>query len=153
MTVEVRRSTAAETAPLRQRVLRPHESLPLDGDGDPTAVHLAGLRDGEVVGSANVRPEPAPFPVEGTAWRLRGMATADGGRSADVGAAVLDAAVAEVLAGGGDVLWCNARTPAQRFYEREGFATVGEPWEDPAIGPHVRMVRRLRPAGPTASSP
>ena len=28
---------------------------------------------------------------------------------------------------------------AQGFYERAGFVPVGEPWEEPGIGPHVRM--------------
>ena len=35
----------------------------------------------------------------------------------------------------------NARTPAVRFYERHGFAVVSEEWDEPDIGPHVRMER------------
>ena len=36
---------------------------------------------------------------------------------------------------------CGAtpRTPAQPFYERAGLRAWGEPWDDPAIGPHVVM--------------
>jgi hypothetical protein len=41
------------------------------------------------------------------------------------------------------LLWCNARTPARRCYERAGLQTRGEPWDDPEIGPHVAMWREL----------
>jgi ribosomal protein S18 acetylase RimI-like enzyme len=71
------------------------------------------------------------------------MATDPAYRGRGVGAAVLEALVAHARAGGGGVLWCNARVPAQRFYERAGLQTRGEPWEDPEIGPHVLMWRRL----------
>jgi predicted GNAT family N-acyltransferase len=40
---------------------------------------------------------------------------------------------------GGGLLWCNARVPAVAFYERAGFNTRGEVWNDPQIGPHIAM--------------
>lgn len=71
------------------------------------------------------------------------MATADGWRGKGVGAQVLAAALEHVEAAGGGLVWCNARTPAARFYERAGFQVIGEPWDDPEIGPHVRMWRAV----------
>jgi len=44
---------------------------------------------------------------------------------------------------GGGLLWCNARVPAVAFYERAGFEVRGEPWDEPHIGPHVAMLRRV----------
>lgn len=44
-----------------------------------------------------------------------------------------------VEARGGGLLWCNARLTAVGFYQRGGFETLGEPWEEPLIGPHVAM--------------
>jgi hypothetical protein len=38
-------------------------------------------------------------------------------------------------------VWCNARTPAAGFYGRAGFATEGEEFELPSIGPHFLMSR------------
>jgi predicted GNAT family N-acyltransferase len=143
VTLEVRRSSAEETAPLRRLVLRAGDPAPLDGDDDATAVHVAAVRGGVVVGCGNVRPEPAPVPLSTPAWRLRGMATAADLRSTGVGARVLAALEALVREAGGRALWANARTPAQPFYERAGWTVVGEPWDDPRIGPHVRMVRHL----------
>jgi predicted GNAT family N-acyltransferase len=40
-------------------------------------------------------------------------------------------------------VWCNARTPARGFYERAGFAAVGEEFALPDIGPHFLMVLLL----------
>jgi GNAT superfamily N-acetyltransferase len=71
------------------------------------------------------------------------MATAERWRSRGIGARVLAAAVDHVLAGGGRLLWCNARLPAVPFYERAGFVRVGEEWDEPFIGPHVAMQRVL----------
>jgi len=135
--------TAADTAALRREVLRGGRPVALPGDDDPTAVHVAAFEGDRLVATGNVRPEPAPWAPGTDAWRLRGMATAPDRRGAGLGAAVLDALVTHCREHGGGKLWCNARTPAQRFYERAGFVAVGEPWEDPEIGPHVRMVLDL----------
>lgn len=135
------------TYPLRARVLRagaPPESVHLPVDDRPdTAAFAATTTDGTVVGTAIVFPEACPWLPGPRAWRLRGMATAEGRRGRGIGARVLDAVLAHVAAGGGEVVWCNARTPARRFYERAGFAVHGDPWDDPEIGPHVAMWRRL----------
>jgi len=147
----VRRVEAAATRPLRRAVLRPHqriEELVLPGDDDADTGHFAALLDGRVVGTASVRAEAAPFPVPGTAgavWRLRGMATEPALRGSGVGGRVLAAALGHVASSGGTLLWCNARTPARSFYERAGFVADGQPWDEPEIGPHVRMWRRVDP--------
>ncbi|MCW2599529.1 MAG: GCN5-related N-acetyltransferase [Frankiales bacterium] len=136
--------TAADTADLRRTVLRGGRPVALDGDDQP-AFHI-GVYDGDVLlATGNVRVSPAPWAPAEPAWRLRGMATAEGQRGRGVGAQVLDALVDHCRAEGGGVLWCHARTPAQRFYERAGLVTRGEPWDDgdPVMGPHVVMWRRL----------
>lgn len=138
----------AETYALRARVLRaggPPGRARLDvDDRDDTAAFAARTPDGQVVGTAIVYPEPCPWmPGRPSAWRLRGMATAPGWRGGGIGARVLAAVAGHVVACGGTVLWCNARLPARRFYERAGFVAHGEPWGDPEIGPHVAMARPL----------
>jgi GNAT superfamily N-acetyltransferase len=140
----------AETYGLRGRVLRPGappDRAHLDADDHPsTAAFAAREPDGTVVGTAIVYPEPCPWaPERPGAWRLRGMATAEDRRSRGVGARVLGAVLAHVTAAGGTLVWCNARVPARRFYEREGFVAHGDEWVDPDIGPHVAMWRALPP--------
>jgi predicted GNAT family N-acyltransferase len=140
---------AEVTLPLRQRVLRPHQTIEqvrLPGDDDRDTRHFAALDEaGAVVGVASVRREPAPWGPDG--WRLRGMATAEQWRGRGVGANVLAAVFDHVAARGGGLVWCNARVPALRFYERAGFVVRGEPWDEPDIGPHVRMWREVGRAG------
>ncbi|WP_170225216.1 GNAT family N-acetyltransferase [Nocardioides albertanoniae] len=138
-----------ETYPLRAKVLRnggPPEAARLVGDDLPgVATYAARDVEGAVVGCVGLFPEPCPdlpdHPGEG--WRIRGMATDDGLRGQGVGAQVLKAALDHVAAHGGGLVWCNARTTAARFYARHGFQEIGERWDDPEIGPHVRMWREV----------
>lgn len=144
--IVVARVPPANTYDLRGRVLRPGappDRVRLDVDDLPdTAAFAARDADGTVVGTAIVYPEPCPWaPARPGAWRLRGMATAEGRRGGGVGGRVLDAVLAHVAAEGGALVWCNARVPARRFYERAGFAAHGDEWVDPEIGPHVAMWR------------
>lgn len=136
------------TYPLRQRVLRPGRPVTasrLDVDDDPrTATFAARTPTGEVVGATVVYPEPCPWlPDRPSAWRLRGMATDPTRRNQGIGARLLAAALDHVRHAGGELVWCNARVPAQRFYERAGFTAHGDPWDDPDIGPHIAMWRDL----------
>ncbi|MGH9298988.1 MAG: GNAT family N-acetyltransferase [Acidimicrobiales bacterium] len=141
----------SRTLELRQRVLRPHQSLEemsLPGAGHPDA-GIIGATDretGEVVGTASVTPEAPPDGLArvlpgGARWRLRSMATSEPLRGAGVGSAVLAAALGHVADRGGGVVWCNARVRARAFYERAGFVAFGETWLEPDIGPHVMMWR------------
>lgn len=148
--IRVERVPAGVTFRLRREVLRPHETyaeLVLPGDDDPETGHFAAFDDEDrVVGTSTVRREAPPWDAAHTsAWRLRGMATADGLRGQGIGAQVLAATIDHVAREGGGLLWCNARTPAIEFYRRAGFETRGEVWEEPKIGPHIVMLRWVDP--------
>lgn len=139
---------AEATFALRQRVLRPHQSvaeMALAGDDDPATLHLAAVEEtGEVVGTLRLEPAACPwFPERHAAWQLRGMATAEHLRGRGVGAELVAAAVRRIAEHGGGLLWCNARVPAESFYARAGFAVTEHRWDDPQIGPHVGMVREV----------
>jgi GNAT superfamily N-acetyltransferase len=140
---EIRPVTAAETFPLRQRVLRPHETFDelarrRGGDSDPC--HFAAQDAGTVIGSASVGRESPPWATDHQpSWRLRGMATAEDRRREGVGTALLATVIDHVREHGGGLLWCNARTPAVSLYQRAGFTTRGESWDVPHIGPHIAM--------------
>jgi predicted GNAT family N-acyltransferase len=67
------------------------------------------------------------------------MATAPSVRGTGVGAALLGACVAHVAEQGGARLWCNARVEAEGFYVRAGFKTETDVWDEPFLGPHIRM--------------
>ena len=144
--IRIQPAPAGAVLPLRAALLRP--GLPLAESvypDDARATHLAAIDAAEaVVGCVTVfaRPWPAelapglpelPAPYPGVAWQLRGMATDESVRGTGVGGRLLVAALEAARGGGADWLWCNARTQAQGFYARYGFA-VGEV-EYPS-GPH-----------------
>jgi len=153
MSVAIQRVTAAQTFPLRQRVLRPRDTvdeLSSPNADDVDTAHFAAVEDGDVIGAGSVRRETAPWatrPPE-RSWRIRGMATTEGRRSQGIGAAVLDAVLDHVACHGGGLVWCNARLGAVAFYERGGFVTRGQRWDDPTIGPHIAMERFVESATP-----
>jgi ribosomal protein S18 acetylase RimI-like enzyme len=149
--VKVERVSPDVVRPLRQKVLRPHQTVAeqvFAGDDAADAGHFAARAEAsdDIVGIASITPEP--YPGAGGArpgdWRVRGMATdPDRGRGRGAGAALLRACLDHARAHGGRRVWCNARTPARGFYEREGFTVEGDEFELPAIGPHVLMSRPL----------
>jgi ribosomal protein S18 acetylase RimI-like enzyme len=145
---DIRQVAADETYPLRQRVLRPHQTVAQVGspaDGDADAGHFAAYQGGKVVGVVSVlHQSPDDGPEQAGWWRLRGMATAEEVRGRGIGRALVAAVVAHAVAHDGTVLWCHARLPAVGFYRAAGFEATGEVWEEPAIGPHIAMWRSLR---------
>jgi GNAT superfamily N-acetyltransferase len=136
---QVRAVDPALTRPLRQRVLRPHESLEELASHEPPGVHaVAAFADDEVVAVGFVCPDGEPGE-----WRIRGMATDERFRGRGAGAQILAALVAHARARGATRVWCNARTPAVSLYARAGFAKQSDEFQIPGIGPHFVMARRV----------
>lgn len=145
----LRAVTAAETRPLRHRVLRPHqriEDLSFAHDDEGATLHVGAFVVETMVGTATVHPEPMPGDEPDAAgdWRLRGMATAPEMRRQGVGAALVRACFDHVASHGGRRVWCNARVSAAPFYEALGFRSKGPDFEVKDIGPHRLMAREVR---------
>jgi predicted GNAT family N-acyltransferase len=142
--VEVRGVSADVVRPLRHAILRagyPESESIYPADDLVDTVHLAAFDGDEVVGTATLFPEPyAGQP----AWRLRGMAVADGWRCRGIGSQLLGEVVDQVRESGGRLLWCNARTVALPFYVGHGFTTVGEEFLVAHGVPHHVAVLDLR---------
>lgn len=137
----------AEIFDLRRSVLRPHlppEASVYPEEGHPQTFHLAARDEqtGAVIGCATFFPQP----LDGEpGWRFRGMATTADLRGRGIGAAVLERGVAEVDRRGGRLVWCNGRTSATGFYERNGFTRRGAEFDVPPLGPHYVFVRHIHP--------
>jgi predicted GNAT family N-acyltransferase len=127
---------------LRHRILlpdQPPESVQFDGDHEPTTIHLAGEVDGRIVACATMMLRPWQ---DEPAWQLRGMAVDKILQCRGIGRRLLTQIEQAALAAGhSSLFWCNARTPAVEFYQRLGWRTVGDVFEIPNAGPHVRMIR------------
>jgi ribosomal protein S18 acetylase RimI-like enzyme len=148
----LRAVNAADTRPLRQRVLRPNEkvdALVWPHDDAPETLHAGAFLSGAMVATATLHREPPPrahFPNgehDATAWRLRGMATDPDLRARGLGRALVDMCILHARARGGTLVWCNARASAAGFYDKLGFARHGDAFELPNIGPHYVMSKLL----------
>jgi GNAT superfamily N-acetyltransferase len=142
--VAVRPIPLARTRPLRQALLRPHESLEQIAEHEPANAFAVGAFAGaELVAVGFVAPGGDPG-----AWRIRGMATVPESRGRGAGSAVLAALLDHARAHGASRIWCNARTQARTLYERAGLRATSEEFALPHIGPHIVMetdaVRELR---------
>ncbi len=135
----IRRIPVAQTRPLRQTVLRAHQSLATLADHEPAGAFAVGAFAGdELLSVGFVARDGEP---EGS-WRVRGMATKPECRGLGAGTAVLQALLSHARAGRAQRVWCNARIPALSLYQRAGFKAISDSFELPEIGPHVVMEYR-----------
>jgi GNAT superfamily N-acetyltransferase len=143
----IREISPAETYPLRLPILRaglPPESAVFPNDDAPETVHFGAFRGKELVGVASLYSAELPEkPQFKPAWQLRGMATLPEVRGGGYGRALVEACLAHCRARGAAIVWCNARSPAVKFYEMHGLQTLGDEFEIPTAGPHFRMWREL----------
>lgn len=142
--VAVRPITAAATWPLRLSVLRPGRpaaAAQFPGDDLSSTKHFGAFQGDELVGIASLFPAEMPEHPGVSAWQLRGMATAPSVRGAGFGRALLAACVAFASASGKQLIWCNARTSAIKFYRKLGWEILGEEFDVPDVGPHFHMWR------------
>ncbi|XAL99740.1 GNAT family N-acetyltransferase [Phycisphaeraceae bacterium D3-23] len=138
---------AQQTHALRHRVLRPHQSrtdMAYPGDDDPATIHLGAIdEEYSVVGIVSLYTAPLPanagLPAGPGDWRLRGMAVDPASRGKGYGKLLVANGLAAAKAAGATRVWCNARTSAAGFYQRQGFTTAGQPFDLPGIGEHYVM--------------
>jgi predicted GNAT family N-acyltransferase len=142
--VDVEQVPAVLVLPLRQKVLRPHQTVDqVSFDGDAMGTHFAAFDSSSaIVGVVSLIVEP-PDAIGRRSWRLRGMATVPALQRQGVGRALMSGLLDFVARSGGGLLWCNARLHAVGFYERFGFLLTGGAFEEAGIGPHVRMARMV----------
>ena len=144
--MEIRPITAVQARTVRLPVLRaglPPESAILDHDDDPGTHHFGAFVDGRLVGVATFFAEPCPGRPAPRGWRLRGMATLPELQRRGAGRALVAEGVRVACEGGGEVMWCHARTSARGFYESLGFVAVGDEFHLPVAGPHFVMIKEL----------
>lgn len=129
-----------EIVDLRTRVFVVEQGVPPEieqDDRDATAVHaLSRDGSGRLVATGRLL-----LGEDGRASIGR-MATDPGARGSGHGAAVLAELQRAAIAGGAVEIELHAQLTARGFYERAGYAAVGEVYEEAGIA-HVTMARRL----------
>jgi ribosomal protein S18 acetylase RimI-like enzyme len=143
--LDIRLISAEEAFPLRLRYLRPQlppEASRYPGDEHEAAIHL-GAYAPELVGAASLLPRTESGEVDLRVYQLQGVVAVPAARNRGIGSRLVQEGLAHLAARGADRVWCDGRTPARSFYERLGFAAVGEEFVTPATGPHFRFVLDL----------
>ncbi len=128
---------------LRHKVLREGNidlSPSFDGDHDPSTAHYAVYDDNNILIACATLLENT---FQGKkARQLRGMAVDSTYQGKGIGSQLLHYIENHQPIPARD-LWCNARTSAVMFYKNHGWKTVGETFDIPTVGPHIKMYRHL----------
>lgn len=142
----IKKISAEDTRNLRRLILRPHqkaEELVYPGDEDKETVHFGLYFRNELSGIASIyKNSPANY-TEENAWRLRGMATNVNIRGMGLGKELMNECIMYVKNKGGKIFWCNARTTAEKFYEKFGMKRQGEVFYPEGLGEHVVMTMEI----------
>ena len=123
---------------VREEVFCGEQGVPLEADldgRDDEAVQLVAV-DGEVLGTCRLLIEPG-----GTAKFAR-LCVRASARGRGVARALLEAAEAEARAAGARRIGMHAQTDALALYERAGFTTYGDRFDEEGIE-HIGMEKHL----------
>lgn len=144
--VVVEQARLEEVIDLRHEVLRvgqPRSSCYYPEDTYKHTIHFVARRNGKIVGSASIYKEKHPDFSLKQSWRLRGMAVLDELQGQAIGTHLLETCINHAIKMKGDVIWCNARNNAVKFYKQSGFKIIGDEFELPDIGPHYLLAKNL----------
>ncbi len=144
--MEIKFISAEETYPLRHLVLQPHldyESVYLDRDKDPSSLHLGVVEGGNIISIGSFHQKSNSKFTHLRQYQLRKMATSPQYRNLQAGKTLLHFAIDHLKREEVALLWCNARKVALGFYQKSGFKTVGDFFEEPGFGLHKLMYIEL----------
>ena len=141
----LREIVAQDTWAVRHPVLRagrPLEDVYMEADEQASTFHLGMYHNKNIVGVASFM-EDTHEEFTGIQTRLRGMAVLPEYRNKGIAAQILSKGEEILKERKRNVLWFNARTIALKFYKNLGYDLIGEEFDIPQVGPHVRMKKNL----------
>ncbi len=144
--VTVEQARLEEVIDLRHTILRPNQprsSCYYPEDSFKNTTHFAARLDAKIVGSASVYKEKHPDFSLKQSWRIRGMAVLPEYQRQAIGTHLVETCINHAIKMKGDVIWCNARIDAVKFYKQSGFKIIGDEFEISGIGPHFLMAKNL----------
>ena len=141
--------TPQATFAVRQPVLRPGKTIDtciFDGDSLPTTLHFGIYDDKVLLGVISVFEANHPFFSEENQFQIRGMAVLDANQKKGLGEKLVQKAEEYIaLQQQGSRIWFNAREIAVGFYQKMGYAMIGDAFNIGDIGPHYVMHKILAP--------
>jgi len=136
----------AEVLALRSKMLRngaPESECVFPTDQVNGVFHLAYyVNELEIATVATFFPQNLDSKT-GVGYQLRGMATDEAFFGKGYGASLIKYAVDYLKAAKAEYIWCNARTSAVDFYNKQGFQTISDEFDIPGVGPHYVMILNL----------
>ncbi|WP_116789617.1 GNAT family N-acetyltransferase [Flavobacterium psychrotrophum] len=138
--------TSQDTFAVRQPVLRPEkpvESCVFDGDDLPTTIHFGIFEGSTLAGIISVFKADHDFFTENTQYQIRGMAVLDNFQKRGLGDKLVRHAEKHISSLKGERIWFNAREAAVGFYERMGYAIIGDAFPIGDIGSHYVMHKKI----------
>lgn len=131
---------------IRHQILRdgqPRSSCYYPEDSYKNTLHFTASNNGTIIGCASIYKETHPDFSLKQSWRIRGMAVLTIFQGQGAGKLLLEACINHAINMKGDVIWCNARINAVKFYKQSGFKIIGDEFELPDIGPHFLLAKNL----------
>ena len=114
-------------------------------DSLPNTFHLGIFIDQRLVCNGTfIQQDHAKFANAQFPYRLRGMASDSISQRKGLGTSLIKFAIEILKQKKCDLLWFNARTSAEIFYQKLGFQKFDEIFEIPTIGAHKVMYSWLK---------
>ncbi|CAM4191419.1 acetyltransferase [Bacillus luti] len=144
--ITVKHIDGSETYVLRQKILRPSQTLAAckySSDYEADTFHLGAFSNDELISIASFSKEIYPDLPAGSHYRLRGMATLPNFRNKRAGSSLIHEAETILQERNANILWCNGRITVADYYKRLGFHEHGEIFEIEPIGLHKVLYKKL----------
>ncbi|MES5895772.1 MULTISPECIES: GNAT family N-acetyltransferase [Bacillus cereus group] len=144
--ITVKYIDASETYVLRQKILRPSQTLAdckYSSDYKADTFHLGAFLNDELISIASFSKEIYPDLPTGVHYRLRGMATLPNFRNKHAGSSLIQKAEQVLQERKANILWCNGRITVTDYYKHLGFHEYGEIFEIEPIGLHKVLYKKI----------
>ena len=143
---DIRIITAAETYPLRHKILRqnePIEKCVYPYDTADSTVHFGLFENNVLFGIISVFETKKDIFTDKKQFQIRGMAVLENHQKKGYGAALVKHAMEYLQKEQEFLIWFNARIIALGFYDKLGFEKIGTVFEIVPIGMHYIMYKRF----------
>lgn len=149
--ITVKNIDGSETYVLRQKILRPSQTLAdckYPSDYETDSFHLGAFINDKLISIASFSKEIYPDLPTGIHYRLRGMATLPEFRNNHAGSSLIQKAEQILQERQANILWCNGRITVADYYKRLGFQEHGEIFEIEPIGLHKVLYKEYKKSFP-----
>ena len=144
--VIVEQARLEDVIDIRHQILRagqPRTNCYYPEDSYKNTIHFMAKKNETIIGCSSIYKEShADFALR-QSWRIRGMAVLEVFQGQAIGTHLLETCINHAIKMKGDVIWCNARNDAVKFYKHSGFKIIGNEFEIPDIGPHFLLAKNL----------